>query len=149
MSHSIGTELVRIEDVICNSGPWEARTALAQNGNLGFRTLNARSVEFIAQPGKTRELRTCVRGSLMDYLKKQRGFSSAIVLTSHKEPRLVLVMTLWNAEKDATGNRWEASPPVLRMISPLIDVCSRVHTYEAALPNLADDAAATAAAPIC
>ena len=149
MSHSLETELVGIEEIVCSCDPWEARTTVAPNGNLGFRTLNARSVEFIAQAGKIRELRTCIRGPLMDYLKKQRGFSSAIVLTSHKEPRLVLVMTLWNAEKDATGNRWENSASVLRMISPLIDVCSRVHTYEAALPNLVEMPVAATVAPIC
>ncbi|MGA8144116.1 MAG: hypothetical protein WB987_09540 [Candidatus Acidiferrales bacterium] len=85
----------------------------------------------------------------MDHLKKQRGFAGAIVLSSHKEPRLILVMSLWKAEKDATGNRWETSAAILKMISPLIDVCSRVHTYEAALPNLVDTPAAIIAAPVC
>jgi hypothetical protein len=148
MSYPIVTEIVGVADTVCSSDHWEARTTLAPNGNLGFRTLNARSVEFIAQPGKIRELRSCIRGSLMDYLKKQRGFSGAIVLTSHKEPRLVLVMSLWKTEGDAAGNRWESSGVVLKMLSPLIDVCTRVHTYEAALPNLAD-ASTAAAAPIC
>jgi hypothetical protein len=149
MSHSIETELVGIEDVVCNSDPWEATTKLAPTVDGRFQTLNARSVELIAQPGKIRELRNCIQGALMEHLKKQRGFSSAIVLVSHKEPRLVLVMSFWKAEKDATGNRWESSAAVLKMISPLIDVCSRVHTYEAVLPNCVDARVAPIAPPIC
>jgi hypothetical protein len=151
MRHAIETESVDIEGVISNSDPWEARTTLAPDSPLGFRTLNARCVEFIAQPGKIRELRKCIQGPLVDYLKKQRGFSSVIILNSHKEPRLILVMSLWNAEKDATGNRWETSSAVMKMIAPLIDVCSRVQTYEASVP--APDTGVTAksasAAPIC
>lgn len=149
MSHSIETELVGIEDVVCNSDPWGVTTKLASTVDGRCQTLNARSVEFIAQPGKIRELRNCIQGSLMDHLKKQRGFSSAIVLVSHKEPRLVLVMSFWKAEKDATGNRWESSATVLKMISPLIDVCSRVHTYEAVLPNGVDGRVASISSPLC
>lgn len=149
MSRAIETEAARIEDIVCNSDPWEARTALAPNCNLGFRILNARSVEFIAQPGKIRDLRSCVQGELMEHLRKQRGFAGAIVLSSHKEPRLVLVMSLWKSEKDATGNRWESSAAVLKMIAPLIDVCTRVQTYEAALPNLQDSRLPIISAPVC
>jgi hypothetical protein len=85
----------------------------------------------------------------MEHLKKQRGFAGAIVLSSHKEPRLVLVMSLWRSEKDASGNRWESSAAVLKMIAPLIDVCTRVHTYEAALPSLQDSLLPALTAPVC
>jgi hypothetical protein len=148
MRYPIETEAARIEGIVCNSDPWEAGSALAPNGNLGFRSVNARSVEFIAQPGKIHELRSCVRGALMGHLKKQRGFAGAIVLSSVKEPRLILVMSFWKTEKDA-GNQWESSATVLKMISPLIDVCTRVHTYEAALPSLMDDPLPTVATPVC
>jgi hypothetical protein len=141
------TEFVQIENVAGNSNPWEARTALAPNGIL-VRTLHVRSVELIAQPRKIDELGSCVRGALLDHLKKQRGFAGAIVLGSRKEPRLILVMTFWNAEKDA-GNRWECSAAVLKMVSPLIDVCTRVHTYEAALPGFPDAPLPSAATPVC
>jgi hypothetical protein len=147
MRHSIDTEFVQIENVVCNSSPWKARTALAPN-ILGTQTLHARSVELVAQPGKTRELGSCVRGGLMDHLKKQRGFAGVIVLCSVKEPRLILVMSFWRSEKDA-GNRWESATAVLRMVSPLIDVCTRVHTYQAAMPSLPDTPLPAAAIPIC
>ena len=78
MRRPIETEFVQIENVVCNSSPWEARTELAPN-TLGTQTLHARSVELVAQPGKIRELGSCVRGTLMDHLKKQRGFAAVIV----------------------------------------------------------------------
>jgi hypothetical protein len=84
----------------------------------------------------------------MDHLKKQRGFAGVIVLSSLKEPRLILVMSFWKAEKDA-GNRWESSSAVLKMVSPLIDVCTRVHTYEAAMPSLPDASPPVTVTPVC
>jgi|SRR5580704_5655475 hypothetical protein len=148
MRHPMEIEAVRLDGVVCNPEPWEARTGLAPDERLQFLTLNARCVEFVAQPGKIQELRNCVQGRLMDYLKKQRGFAGAVILSSLKEPRLILVMSLWTGEKDA-GNRWETSAAVLRLISPMIDVCTRVHTYEAALPSFVDGRAPAIAAPIC
>jgi hypothetical protein len=148
MRHAIETEFVKIENVVCNSNPWETRPALAAQGALGVQALHARSVELVAQPGKIRELGSFVRGALADYLKKQRGFAGMIVLSSLKEPRLILVMSFWTAEKDA-GNRWESSAAVLKMVSPLIDVCTRVHTYEAAMPNFLNAPLPVAAAPFC
>ena len=148
MRHPIETEFAQIENVVCNSSPWEARSALAPNDALGTQTLHARSVELVAQPGKTRELGSCVRGALMDHLKKQRGFAGVIVLSSVKEPRLILVMSFWKSEKDA-GNHWESSAAVLKMVSPLIDVCTRVHTYQAAMPSFPEASRPGAAIPIC
>jgi hypothetical protein len=148
MRHGIETEFVQIENVVCNSSPWEARTALAPNEALGTQTLHARSVELVAQPGKIRELGRCVRGALMDNLKKQRGFAGVIVLCSLKEPRLILVMSFWKSEKDA-GNRWESSAAVLKMVSPLMDVCTRVHTYQAVMPSFPATPLPAAAIPIC
>jgi hypothetical protein len=148
MMSPIESAFVQIENVACNSTSWKARTALAPNSALGIQTLHARSVELVAQPGKIRELGNCVRGSLMEYLKKQRGFTGVIVLSSVKEPRLILVMSFWKAEKDA-GNRWECSTAVLKMVSPLIDVCTRVHTYQAAMPGFPDAPLPMATTPAC
>jgi hypothetical protein len=148
MRNLIETAFVQIENVVCNSTSWEARTALAPDSALGIQTLHARSVELVAQPGKIRELGSCVRGTLMEHLKKQRGFSGVIVLSSVKEPRLILVMSFWKAEKDA-ANRWESSAAVLKMVTPLIDVCTRVHTYQAAMPGFPDAPLPIAATPVC
>lgn len=148
MRHPMAFEAARLEGVVCNSEPWEARTGLAPEERLPFQTLNARCVEFVAQAGRIQELRNCVQGRLMDYLKKQRGFAGAVILSSLKEPRLILVMSLWKGEKDA-GNQWETSAAILGLISPMIDVCTRVHTYEAALPDPVDVRVPALAAPIC
>ncbi len=148
MRDLVETAFVQIENVACNSNPWETRTALAPNSALGTQTLHARSVELVAQPGKICELGSCVRGALMEYLKKQRGFAGVIVLSSVKEPRLILVMSFWKAEKDA-ANRWECSAAVLKMVTPLIDVCTRVHTYQAAMPAFPDTPLPIAATPVC
>lgn len=128
------SEMVTIEEVTCNSEEWSPH--LEPNGNMGFLTLNARAVEFIAKPGRIRSLRGCIRERVMEFLKLQRGFSSAIILTSHKEPRLVLVITFWNTEKQATGNCWETAPALRKVLGSLVDVCTKVQTYEAAVPKL-------------
>lgn len=148
MRDQIETAFVQIEHVGCNSSPWEARPALAPNSALGIQTLHARSVELVAQPGKIRELGNCVRGALTEHLKKQRGFAGVIVLSSVKEPRLILVMSFWKVEKDA-ASRWESSAAVLKMVTPLIDVCTRVHTYQAAMPGFPDTQLPIAATPVC
>jgi len=71
----------------------------------------------------------------MEHLKKQRGFAGAILLSSLKEPRLILVMSFL-AEKRKRANRWETSATVVKMILPLINVCTRVQTYEATLAGV-------------
>lgn len=125
--------MVTIEEVIGNSACW--RLNLRPNGNAGFQTLNARGVEFIAKPGRIQDLRICIRDKVTDYLRVAPGFSSAVVLTSHKEPRLVLVLTFWQTEMQARTNCWEHAPVVRKLVQPLIDVCSKVQTYEAAVPT--------------
>jgi hypothetical protein len=134
MNQQSDPEMMTIEEVTCNSEGW--RPTLASEGKSRFITLNARAVEFIAKPGRIRELRICIRENVLEFLKLQHGFSSAMVLTSHKEPRLILVLTFWKTEKAATNSHWENARAVRKMLDSLIDVCTRVHTYEAALPKL-------------
>jgi hypothetical protein len=132
MNHAMESEMVTIEEVGCNLEGW--RSTLGPNQNPGFRTLNARGVEFIAKPGRIRDLRENIRHQVMDYLERGDGFSGALVLTSHKEPRLLLVITFWKTELQARNNCWEHAPAVRKLVGPLPDVCSKVQTYEAALP---------------
>ena len=134
MNHAMESEMVTIEEVVCNLEGW--RSTLGPNQNSGFQTLNARGVEFIAKPGRIKDLRDCIRHQVMDCLELGNGYSGALVLTSHKEPRLVLVITFWRTELQARNNCWEHAPAVRRLVAPLIDVCSKVQTYEAALPAL-------------
>jgi heme-degrading monooxygenase HmoA len=114
---------------------WKAGTALESFMHVGTSGLNARAVEFIAKPGKAVELQECIRGKVLEFLKKRAGFSGTIVLTSHKESRLILVLSFWSTERAAAENRWEDSRVVRQTVDPLIDVRARVHTYTAAIPT--------------
>jgi hypothetical protein len=111
--------------------------------------LNVRAVEFIAKPGVVGELRNCLRGKVLELLRRRTGFAGAILLASHKEPRLVMVLSFWNTEKEATETRWEDSRNIRQTVAPLIDVCSRVHTYEAAIPAAPKAAGARAELLAC
>jgi len=102
-----------------------------------FVTLNVRAVELIAKPGKSRQLRACLRLDVMGYLQQRRGFLGCVLLTSHGEPRLNLILSFWSREEQAHDHPWENSPAVRRLVSPLADVCKKVQTYEAALPTSA------------
>src|ERR1700730_9002004 len=104
MNHPMESEMVKIEEVVDNSKVW--RSNWESNGDARFQRLNARGVEFIAKPGKIQDLRNCIRDRVMEHLKLATGFSSAIVLTSHKEQRLVLVLTFWATETQARNNCW-------------------------------------------
>jgi quinol monooxygenase YgiN len=123
------------EELDRQSEIWKAGPELEPSKQTETPTLNARAVEFIAKPGKAWELQECLRGGVMESLKKRAGFSGAIVMTSHKESRLIVVISFWTTVRAATENHWEDSRVVRQTVSPLIDVCARVHTYEAAIPT--------------
>ncbi len=134
MEQVIATRTEANQRISYRADHWNGRTPSKSTGPFGPGTLNVRAVEFIAKPHKMGELQECMRGRISEFLGNLAGFSGALVLTSHKEPRLILVLSFWNTEGHATQNRWEDSRVVRQMVSPLIDVCSRVHTYEAAVP---------------
>jgi hypothetical protein len=96
-------------------------------------TTHVRSVGFISKPGQIQELKTCLAGPLMDLLHEVPGFASAMVLHAQKESRNLLVLTFWESESQAGNNRWEEFPAVRKLLSPLIDVCTRVQTFQATL----------------
>jgi heme-degrading monooxygenase HmoA len=96
--------------------------------------VNARAVELIARPDRAEELRACICEQLAGVLKNKVGFQGIFVMTSHHEPRLILVVTLWRTRNQATETRWETHPGFQRMVSSMVDVCARVQTYEALLP---------------
>lgn len=115
-----------------------ARMLLDYHDGVESDMLNARAVEFIAKPGRVQHLQSCVRREVAEILKQQTGFAGIFVLTSHKEPRLVQVLSFWGSAKQATENCWEEMRAVRKLVAPLIDVCGRVHSYEAALPESTD-----------
>lgn len=124
-----------------------ARHFLGSSEYTEAANLNARAVEFIAKAGREQQLRNCMRREVAEFLKRQAGFAGVFVLTSHKEPRLIRVLSLWDTEPHATENHWEDSPAVRKLVSALIDVRVKVHTYEAEVPESAE--AAPRAGEIC
>jgi heme-degrading monooxygenase HmoA len=125
---------------IRNPGPGLARLVLGAKQHAEAANLNARAVEFVAKAGREQHLRNCLRREVADLLKCKTGFAGIFVLTSHKEPRLIRVLSLWDTEPQATENHWEDSPAVRKLVAALIDVRVKVHTYEAELPESADAA---------
>jgi heme-degrading monooxygenase HmoA len=114
---------------------WNARATSRTYLQTETRTLNARVVEFIAKPGKFQLLEDFVRGEVLEFLSGQNGFAGAIIMNSHEERRQILVVSFWTTQRMAAQNCWESSHVVRRSSSSLIDICSRAHTYEAALAS--------------
>jgi heme-degrading monooxygenase HmoA len=138
MSSSACLELDAPAKTIGNLDPRLARMFLGSNQNTEAANLNARAVEFIAKAGREQHLRNCMRREVAELLKRKTGFAGIFVLTSHKEPRLIRVLSLWDTESQATENHWEDSPAVRKLVASLIDVRVKVHTYEAELPEPAE-----------
>ena len=93
------------------------------------KRVNAKTVDFIAKPGRTEELREHICQSVTPLLRLRTEFIRAIVLTSDKEPRRVVVITFWSSEEH-TCTPWEESPQVRKILSPLVDVWPKVRTYK-------------------
>jgi heme-degrading monooxygenase HmoA len=137
------------EEASPQSDSWEAGPRLETFMRAGSSTSNARAVEFIAKPGKAAELDECIRGKVLEFLKKRAGFLGAVVLTSHKESRLILVISFWSTERAAVENRWEDSRVVRQMAYPLIDICAKVQTYTATIPGASKVSAQVADLQVC
>lgn len=116
------------------SRSWDGPQQTAAWNDSPSVVLNVRAVDFIARPSRAAELHACLNGRVLDSLKKWRGFSGAVILSSHKEARLLTVLSFWSTAGEAVENKWEESRVVHEALLPLIDVCSRVHTYEAVIP---------------
>jgi heme-degrading monooxygenase HmoA len=125
-------ELDVSENAVRGHALWNASQTEKTHRQAGIHTLNARLVEFIAKPGNAELLEECVRTQIMNFLNRQKGFAGAIILNSHQERRLILVVSFWTTQRIAEENCWERSRVVRQAAGALIDVCSRVHTYGAA-----------------
>jgi hypothetical protein len=132
----------------CATG-WGGAADVESWENEASPALNVRAVEFIARPGKCEQLQECLQGSVLEFLKKKKGFAGAVILSSHKEARLATVLSFWQTAGEATENHWENSRVIHQMLFHLIDVCSRVHTYEAAISVLPGFAKAQAGLLAC
>lgn len=102
-------------------------------GKLG---LDVRAVEFIARPGMSSRLRATIDGFLLSFLAQQFGFAGTILLTAHREPRRILVLSFWRPDQNCSANRWELADDVQEVLGPLIDAFSRVQTFQADISEL-------------
>jgi hypothetical protein len=100
---------------------------------------NVRAVGFISRPERVADLIACLEGPVTDLLRQIRGFASAIVLQSHKEERSVLVLTFWETKTQAMKNCWEQLSAMRELISPLVDVRTKVQTFQASVPYVATE----------
>ncbi len=126
---------------------WPVGT-LSTKRRSGRPSWNVRAVGFIAKPEKTRELTACIEGPVTGVLQEAAGFAGAIVLHSQSDGRNVLVLTFWETESRTAKNCWEEFEEVRGMISPLIDVCTRVQTFRATAPRRAGGSSGRKAADI-
>lgn len=117
-----------------DSRTWNGPRREDARHDFATTVLNVRAVEFIARPGKAVELHACLSGRVLEALKIRKGFSGAVILSSHKEARLFTILSFWSTAAEAAENKWEESHLVHQSLFHLIDVCSRVHTYEAVIP---------------
>jgi len=96
-------------------------------------TRNIRSVGFIAKPGETQGLKSCIEGPVLDHLRKVPGFAGMMILHAQKESRNLWVLSFWEEESQAATTCWEEFPAIRKLLSTLIDVCTKVQTFEATL----------------
>jgi hypothetical protein len=144
MSACVNMELEVLEGATAgNIGPRMAGMLTSYRDGAESGILNARAVEFIAKPGRVTHLRNCMRREVAELLQRQAGFAGILVLNSHKEPRLIRVLSFWSTANQATDNQWEDTPAVHKLIANFIDVCAKVHCYEASAPESTVTSAAT------
>lgn len=134
---------VRLADGLLESG------RSAHGKDMVRMTSHVRSVGFISKPGQIRELKTCIEAPLIDVLRQTPGFAGAMVLHAQKESRSLLVLTFWEEEDQAENNCWEEFPAVRALLSPLIDLCTKVQTFQATLPQPTEPRRQGKAATIC
>jgi heme-degrading monooxygenase HmoA len=135
MSHCVDLDLQTAANAASDFDSRMARMLLNYHDGTEPLMLNARAVEFIAKPGRVQHLRNCMRREVAGLLKQQIGFAGILVLNSQKEPRLVQVLSFWSTANQAAQNHWEESPAVGKLVANLIDVCAKVHCYEASVPE--------------
>jgi hypothetical protein len=92
--------------------------------------LQARVVEFIAKPERTDELRGLLCKVVTPLFRDRTGFIRSIVLTTYEEQRRVVLITFWSTKERALRDPWEETPMVRELLSPLIDVWSKIRNYK-------------------
>ncbi len=90
----------------------------------------ARTVEFVVRPGKTEELHKALETVLGPALAWREGFLGLLVMNPRKEPRLVSLLTFWQAGGNTTDWCWEELTEGRDVLEPLLERAPRVQTME-------------------
>jgi hypothetical protein len=113
---------------------WIAQLAAPQSHSpaeySAMSTANIRAVWLIAKPERSANLGAALKGPLLGLLESAPGFAGSMVLYAHKESRSVMVLTFWGKSAQAINTCWEEFSAVRRLLSPLVDVCTKVQVYE-------------------
>lgn len=98
----------------------------------GEQNLLAQSLEFVARPGTTQELRTNSVRKIREVLGAHRNFRGCMILVSEQETRLVTFLALWD-EKSAAAEAERGWNLVKKILSPHVDRWLRSRNLEAFL----------------
>jgi hypothetical protein len=93
----------------------------------------ALSIEFVSKPQEAYRLRAAVPAAIDGALGHRAGFAGCMLLISDKESRLVTVVIFWEGENRAALCS-EAAAWVHEVLTPFIDHCLQMLSYDAYLP---------------
>jgi len=84
-------------------------------------------IDFVTKPGGTSDIASEVANLLAQTGFDHKGLKASMVLVSDREPRLVTLLTLWDAERFNPA-RDRLTSWTLRLLAPLADKPPRAHT---------------------
>ena len=95
--------------------------------------VTALSIEFVARPQVGRDVRSAIPAAINGSFQDVTGFAGCLTMISDQESRLVTVVTFWTGQDRAAScsktARW-----VQKLVSPYLDRCLRLRTFDAYLP---------------
>jgi hypothetical protein len=94
--------------------------ARASEGEPTTSEVYAHSVEFVALPGRSKELQRTIPETLRCALGNSGGFFGCMVFVSSQETRLMTVITLWTG-RDRVEQRDKISDRLHQVLLPYVD----------------------------
>lgn len=107
------------------------RTAPTSAPKCGTTAL---SMEFVSKPQEAYRLPVAVPAAIEGALGHLLGFAGCLLLISDKESRLVTVITFWQGENRAALCS-KAAAWINKVVTPFLDQCLQVRSYDAYLPK--------------
>ena len=91
-------------------------------------------MEFVSKPQEAYRLPSAVPAAIEGALGHLPGFAGCLLLISDKESRLVTVITFWQGENRAALCS-KAAAWIDKVVTPFLDQCLQVRSYDAYLPK--------------